>query len=237
MALPKVSTPIYTMTIPSSGVAVKFRPFLIKDEKALLLAQQSENMTTMVNTLKDVIKNCIQDELDLDTLATFDLEYMFTQIRSKSVGEIVDLLIKCDTCTDEKAVAKVQVDLTTLTVDKPDGHAKNIKLFDDVGVVLKYPTIDILKKLESSQQADLTEVFGIMADCIDNIYNTEEVWQAKDQTKEELLDFLNNLNNEQFMKIRNFFETMPKLRKEVEYDCPVCNKHHTKLLEGLDSFF
>jgi len=237
MALPKVSTPIYNLTIPSMGVKVKFRPFLIKDEKALLLAQQSEDMTTMVNTLKDVIKDCILDTIDLETLATFDLEFMFTQIRSKSVGEIVDLLIKCDTCTDEKAVAKVQVDLTTLEVSKPEGHVKNIKLFDDVGVVMKYPTIDVLKKLESSTQADMTEIFDVVIECIDNIYNTEEVWQSKDQTKEELLDFLNNLNNEQFMKIRGFFETMPKLSKEVKYDCPVCNKHHTKLLEGLDSFF
>jgi hypothetical protein len=237
MALPKNSTPIYTLRVPSLGTDVKFRPFLIKDEKALLLAQQSEDMVVMVDTLKSVIKSCVQDEIDLDKLATFDLEYIFTQLRAKSIGELVDLLINCDTCTDEKAVSKVQVDLTTLSVEIPEGHTNKIPLFDDVGVVMKYPSIDLLKRLDMAGDSDINQIFDVVASCIDYIYNTEEVWNSKDQTKEELIEFLNNLNSDQFAKVRQFFETMPKLRKQVEYDCPVCKKHYTKLLEGLDSFF
>lgn len=237
MALPMNSTPIYSLTVPSSGKEVKYRPFLIKEEKALLLAHQSEDTKVMVDSLKNVIKDCIKDNIDVNDLATFDLEYIFTQIRAKSVGELVELYLKCDTCEDEKAVAKVDIDLTALQVDKSADHSTRINLFDDVGVVMKYPTIDVIKKLENIENADLDQVFNIVVECIDSIYTTNELFHAKEQTKAELLEFLNNLSSDQFKKIQSFFETMPKLKKDIKYTCPVCNKEHEKTLEGLNSFF
>lgn len=241
MALPMNSTPVYTLTIPSSGKQVKYRPFLIKEEKALLIAQQSEDPTVMINSLKQVIESCLavkgNDEIDTDQFATFDLEYIFCQLRAKSVGESIDLMLKCDTCEDEKAVAKVVVDLTELQVVKPEDHNKDIKLYDDVGVVLKYPTIEIIEKLEKLSQNNIDQIFDIIVECIDYIYTTDEVFHAKDQSKQELLDFVNNLSSDQFAKVQKFFETMPKMSKQISYSCPVCGKKHDKVLEGLNSFF
>lgn len=237
MALPMNNTPTYTLVLPSTGKEVKYRPFLIKEEKALLLAHQSEDPKVMVESLKGVIKSCLKDNTDVEAFATFDIEYMFTQIRAKSVGEIAELLIKCDTCEDEKAVAKVEVDLTKIEVQKNPEHTTKIGLFDDVGVVLKYPTIDVIKKLENLDNTNLDEAFGVIVECIDYIYDSSQVYHAKEQSREELLQFLNNLSSEQFQKIQKFFETMPKLTKAVDYKCPVCNKEHHKVLEGLNSFF
>lgn len=231
------STPVYTLTVPSSGKQLKFRPFLIKEEKTLLIAQQSEDPIVMVESLKEVIQSCIKDEIDVNELATFDLEYIFTQIRSKSVGEIIELTMLCDTCTDDKAVAKVSIDLTKIQVEKNPEHKSKIHLYQDVGIVMKYPTLDILKKMESINTNDLDEVFNVVVDCIDYIYNEEEVFHAKEQTKQELLDFINNLSSAQFAEVQKFFETMPKLKHDIDYVCPVCSKEHHKVLEGLNSFF
>jgi hypothetical protein len=240
MALPIMSTPTYMMEIPSTGQTVKYRPFLVKEEKALLIAQQSEEMMTMVQTLKGVVKSCVLEEIDIEKLATFDLEYMFVQIRGKSVGETVDLVFSCDEDHGEqntKATSKVTIDLNTLVVEKEEGHTNKIDLFNNVGVVMKYPTIDVLKKLEGIQNDDLDKIFDIVALSIDFIYDGDQIYYAKEQTHAELLQFVNNLNSQQFLKVQNFFVTMPKIKKEIQYDCPVCGKHHVKMLEGLQSFF
>jgi hypothetical protein len=240
MALPMMSTPTYMMEIPSTGQTVKYRPFLVKEEKALLIAQQSEEMMTMVQTLKGVVKSCVLEEIDIEKLATFDLEYMFVQIRGKSVGETVDLVFPCDEDHGEqnaKATSKVTIDLNTLVVEKEEGHTNKIDLFNNVGVVMRYPTIDVLKKLEGIQTDDLDKVFDIVALSIDFIYDGDQIYYSKEQTHAELLQFVNNLNSQQFLKIQNFFVTMPKIKKEIQYDCPVCGKHHVKMLEGLQSFF
>jgi hypothetical protein len=237
MALPKMNAPLYNVTIPSTKKEVKFRPFLVKEEKALLLAQQSEDSKVMINTLKSIIENCIVDEIDPDKLAIFDYEYLFTQIRAKSVGEIVELLFLCDTCDDEKAKTQINLDITKFKVDFPEGHASKIELFDDVGIVMKNPSIDTLDKLEKLTDGDINTIFDVVAECIESIYTTEEVFNVKEQTKEEVIDFLENLTQEQFKKIEQFFLTMPKLQQTIEYDCPVCAKHHVKSMEGLASFF
>jgi hypothetical protein len=240
MALPIMSTPTYTMIVPSSGQPVKYRPFLVKEEKALLIAQQSEDLSTMVETLKGVVKSCVQDNIDVEKLATFDLEYMFTQIRGKSVGETVDLIFACDEDHGEqnaKARSTVTIDLTTLVVDKSPDHTNKIQLFDDVGVIMKYPTVDIIKKLEGINTEDLDKVFDIMALSIDYIYKSDEIFYSKEQTHNDLVQFIGNLTSDQFLKIQKFFETMPKIKKQIEYNCPVCGKHHVKVLEGLQNFF
>jgi hypothetical protein len=240
MALPINSTPVYNLILPSTGKEIKFRPFLIKEEKALLSANQSEDPKVMIESLKQVIKACIKDDIDVESLATFDLEYVFTQIRAKSVGEIIELIFPCDIDhgeDNEKARVKVSIDLTTLIVEKDPNHNNKINLFGDVGVVMKYPTMDVMKRLENLDTNDLDKVFSVVADSIDYIYQGEEIFYGKEQKHEELLQFLNNLTSEQFVKVQQFFATMPRIKKEIEYTCPVCQKQHRKMLEGMQSFF
>jgi hypothetical protein len=240
MALPLNNTPIYNLTLPSTGSNLRYRPFLVKEEKSLLIAQQSEDTKVMVDTLKGIIKSCVKDDLDVDSLATFDLEYIFTQLRARSVGEMVELIMSCDEDHGDKdklAKVKVIVDLTKLQVSKSEGHDKKIPLFGDVGIVMKYPSIDVIKKLESANTSEVDSVFSVMIECIDFIYDSEEVYHAKEQTKKELSDFIENLTSEQFAKVQTFFETMPKLKHDINYNCPVCGKAHTVTLEGMESFF
>lgn len=239
MALPKQTTPVYSTTVPSTKKEVKFRPFLVREEKALLVAQQSEDPQVMLDTLKSMLKSCVQTPIDVDNLALFDIEYLFCQLRAKSVGEVVEMMVMCDVCPEEETKARVKLtfDLTKLEVNFPEGHSNKIGLFDDVGVVMKYPTLDTVKQIEGLDQEKADDVFKMVIAMIDYIYDDEEVHYAKDQTEEELAEFLGNLTQDQFSKIKNFFDTLPKLSKAVEYDCPVCGHHHEKLVEGLNSFF
>ena len=237
MALPKNSTPIYNLTIPSSGKTVKFRPFLVKEEKSLLLAQQSEDATVMVNTLQNVLKDCITDKIDISTLAIFDLEYIFTQIRAKSVGEEVELVFRCGHCDDEKAKVKLSFDLTKIEVTKHPEHTNKIPLFDSVGIVLKYPNVDIIKKLESFGKGTYDDIFSVIIECIDYIFDDQEIYHANETPREELETFLNELNTSQFAKIQQFFETMPKIKQDIDFICPVCNTANHTTLSGLSAFF
>ena len=240
MALPFNTTPTYNVTIPSTQENVKFRPFLVKEEKALLIAQHSEDQVVMIDTLKNIIKSCTLDKLNPDTLATFDIEYLFTQIRAKSVGENVDLLFPCDIDhgeDNEKARVKISFDLTKINVEIPEGHSKKIELFDDVGVIMKYPSINVIKQLENVNMDDVETVFNIISSSIDIIYNGSELFHTKEQNKKDVVEFLENLTSNQFNKIQKFFETMPRLRQSVKYTCPVCSLEHNKVMEGLDSFF
>lgn len=240
MALPVMSTPTYNLVIPSTKKSVKYRPFLVKEEKSILIAQQSEDVVVMVDTLKDVLKSCIIDKIDPSSLSTFDLEYIFTQIRAKSVGEIVELFFPCDVDhgdQNDKAKVKISIDLTKIAVDFPEGHTNKIELFGDVGIIMKYPTIELMTRLENTDADDIDNIFDIVASCVDLIYEGDKIYYAKETKKTELLDFLYNLNSEQFIKVQNFFATLPRIKQEVEYDCPVCGLHHKKVLEGMQSFF
>ena len=239
MALPKQSAPIYNAIVPSSKQEIKFRPFLVKEEKTLLIAQQSNDPQVMLDTLKGIIKNCVRTDLDVEKLALFDVEYLFCQIRAKSVGEMVEMVVMCDKCPEEETKARVKLtfDLTKLEVQFPEGHESKIELFDDVGVIMKYPTLATLKELEKVDQNSSETLFKVIIKMIDCIYDSEQVYMAKDQTEKELVDFLENLTQDQFKKLQNFFVTMPKLSKSVEYDCPVCSHHHEKVVEGLGGFF
>lgn len=240
MALPMMSTPTFTLKVPSTGATVKFRPFLVKEEKALLIAQQSEDVKVMVDTLKDIIKACVLTQIDVDSLATFDLEYIFTQIRSKSVGETVELYFPCDLDhgeDNEKARVKISIDISNISVEKDPNHSNKIMLFQDVGVVMSYPTLESLHEMYKTDESDMDAAFNIVADSIDYIFQGDEIFYGKEQKKSELIMFLENLTTDQFMKIQEFFKTMPRLKKEVQYNCPVCGKHHNKVLEGMQSFF
>lgn len=240
MALPLNATPVYTLTIPSTQKQLKYRPFLVKDEKALLIAQQSEDHTVMLDTVKSVIAACAKSDVDVDKLASFDIEYIFLQMRAMSVGETVDLMFQCDVdhgADNEKARSLARINLLEVKVENFEGHTNKISLFDDVGIVLKYPTINTLKSIEEAKTGGIDQVFDVVVDCIDYIYTSEEVFPAKDQTRQELIEFLNNLTSDQFEKMQQFFYTMPQLRAYVKYTCPVCNKEHNKYMEGLASFF
>jgi hypothetical protein len=240
MALPLNNTPVYSLVVPSLKKTVNYRPFLVKDQKALMLAQQSEDQKVMVDTLKTVIKSCVTDPLDIDNLAMFDLEYIFTQLRAKSVGETVELIMSCDEDHGEQnklAKVKVSVDLSQIQVESKDDHSKKLSLWGDVGVVMKYPSVDIIKKFQNVSESDTESVFNIISQSIEYIYDGGEVYHVKDQTKDEILEFLNNLTTDQFSKIQKFFETMPKLTYDINYSCPVCSKSHHVRLEGMDSFF
>lgn len=237
MALPKNSTPIYNMIIPSTNKSVKFRPFLVKEEKSLLLAQQSDDPIVMVNTLQSIIGSCILDKIDVSSLAIFDLEYIFTQLRAKSVGEEVELIFKCGHCDDEKAKTKITFDLTKIEVFKDPEHTNKIVLFDSVGVVLKYPNIELIKKLDSLSKGNYDDIFSIIIACIDYIFDDQEIYYAKETPKEELETFLNELNSAQFAKMQQFFETMPKIKQDIDFICPVCEAKNHTTLSGLADFF
>ena len=240
MSLPMMATPTYTLTIPSTKKQVKYRPFLVKEEKALLIAQQSEDVSVMIESLKQVIRGCVLDKVDVDKLATFDIEYIFTQIRAKSVGEIVELLFPCDEDhgeDQEKAKLKISIDLTNLQVEFPQDHVNKIPLFAECGVVMRYPSFVTMSKMENLDTNDIDGIFDIIAESIDYIYDGDQLYYAEEQSKDELLQFLNNLTNEQFAKVQKFFSSMPRIKKEIEYNCPVCGKHHKVSLEGMQSFF
>lgn len=236
-ALPKFVQPQYEIEIPSTGKKIFLRPFNVGEEKALLLAQQSENLDNMIATLKQVLTSCTSNKIKVDDLATFDLEYLFCQLRGKSVGEMIEMKVKCDVCKDENAVATFNIDITKVPVKTHPDHKKKIPLFESVGVVMKYPDFGILKKIKDEGGRDVKTAFHLVSSCIDYIYNADEVWLAKDMEGTEVLDFLESLSGTQFKQILQFFETMPSLQLPVKYICPVCKKPYSKVLEGLESFF
>ena len=236
MALPMNSTPVYKINIPSTGKEITFRPFLVKEEKALLLAQQSESTEIMVNTLKEIIKSCVKEPLDVDSLAIFDYEFLFTNIRAKSVGEIVDLIFTCAHCEQENNKVKMSIDLTKIPLVKDPNQSNKIPLFDNVGVIMRYPGLDTLKKAEGNEE-NLDKIMEVVIDCIDAIYNDDEVFYAKEQSREELNDFVMNLTKQQFDKIESFFANVPKYKQEIEFDCPACGQHNFSVVEGPASFF
>lgn len=237
MALPVMKTPTYEMTIPSTKQVVQFRPFLVKEEKALMIAHQSEDPKTMMNTLKGVIDACTFGKVDVSKLAMFDIEYIFVQLRAKSVGEVSELIFSCKQCNDPKAKMKIAIDLTELAVKFDPEHTMDIQLFDNVGVKMKYPGISTVNKLKSASNEDVDSIFSVIIDCIDSIYDADSIYAASEQSKEELTEFINNLTQDQFAKLQKFFETMPKLEKTVEFDCPVCAYHHKQTIQGLEGFF
>jgi len=236
MSLPMMKSPLYSVKIPSTDQKVTFRPFLVREEKALLLAQQSESVEVMTNTLKEIIINCVQEKINVDTLAVFDVEYLFTQIRAKSVGETVDLIFTCAHCEQEKNKVKLPIDLTTIEVVKNPEHTNRIHLFDECGVIMRYPNLETFRKADGKDE-DINAVMELVIDCIESIYNGDEIFYANEQTKQELEEFIMNLTKEQFDKIEEFFVSVPKFKKVIEFDCPACGAHNETSLEGTASFF
>lgn len=237
MALPIINTPTFEITIPSTKKKVKFRQFLVKEEKALLIAQQSGETSSMLHTLKDIIRACSNDKLEVESLSTFDIEYIFCQLRAKSVGEIVELVFNCLACKDPKGTVKIPIDISSIEVNFPKNHTKNIKITDTIGMNMKYPSFELLDKIGEVDKNDIDAMFDVVISSIDSIYDDSEVYPAKDQSKSDLKQFIDNLTQDQFSKVQEFFNTIPSLEKTIEFKCPNCGHEHKEVLKGLNSFF
>tara|TARA_Y100001937_G_scaffold128654_1_gene206520 strand:+ start:4160 stop:4879 length:720 start_codon:yes stop_codon:yes gene_type:complete len=238
MPLPTIATPTYELELPSTGKNVKYRPFLVKEEKLLVLALESENKKDISNSIKAVLKNCIQTKgIRVETLPTFDIEYLFLNIRGKSVGEEVELNVICP--DDGATTVPVKINLDDIKIKKNDKHSKMIKLDDKLMMEMKYPSLDefIKNNFDFTGEISMDQSFDLIASCIDKIYNDEEVWSTADCTKKEVREFLEQMNSIQFKDIEKFFETMPKLTHTITVTNPKTKKENTITLEGLASFF
>ena len=238
MPLPKIATPTYSMVLPSLEKEINYRPFLVKEEKLLVLALETEDTKQITTAIKAVLKSCVLTKgIKVETLPTFDIEYLFLNIRGKSVGESIDVNIICP--DDEKTSVKVVIDLDDIKVNKTEGHSNQIKLDENLMMELKYPSLDefIKNNFDFNDQNAMEQSFKLIASCIDKIYNEEEVWVAADCTKKEITEFLESMNSSQFKKIEEFFTSMPKLSHTIKVTNPNTKVENEVVLEGLASFF
>ena len=238
MPLPKIATPTYELELPSTEETIKFRPFLVKEEKLLVLALESEDTKQITTAIKNVIKNCILTKgVKVETLPTFDIEYLFLNIRGKSVGEVLDVNIICP--DDGETEVEVKIDLDEIKVKKNDDHKRQIKLDDSIMMEMKYPSLEqfVKNNFDLNDKNAMDQSFELIASCVDKVYSEDEVWAAADCTKKEMTEFLEQMNSSQFKEIESFFETMPKLSHTIKVKNPKTKKENEIVLEGLASFF
>ena len=238
MPLPKISTPTYELELPSTGQTIEYRPFLVREEKLLVLSLESEDMKEITKAIKTVIKSCIKTKnIKVESLPTFDIEYLFLNIRGKSVGEQVE--VKITAPDDGETPIDVTINIDDIKVKKNDKHTNKIKIDDNLIMEMKYPSLDqfIKSNFDFSEGNNIDQSFDMIADCVDKIYNQEEVWSTADVTKKEVVEFLEQLNTMQFKEIEHFFDTMPRLSHEVKVKNPKTKVESTVVLEGLASFF
>lgn len=238
MPLPKISTPTYELELPSTGQEIQYRPFLVKEEKLLVLALESENTKEITTAIKNVIKSCIQTKnIKVESLPTFDIEYLFLNIRGKSVGEEIEVNVICP--DDGETYVPVKINIDEIQVQKNEEHTNKIQVDDNIIMQMKYPSLDqfIKNNFDFSGDTNMDQSFDLVASCIDKIFNDEEVWTSGDVTKKELIDFLEQMNSAQFKQIEKFFETMPKLSHSVKVKNPKTEVESEVILEGLSSFF
>ena len=247
MGLPTITVPEYTLKLPSTGEEYKYRPFLVKEEKILLIAMESEDEAQIIDATITIIKNCLVGDLNIDDLPMFDIEYIFLQLRAKAKGELLELKYKCPKCESK---IPLSINIEDIKVTTKEGHSTKVELQDGLGIVMKYPNISIQKQLVDIQK-DATNIEGMfetIIHCVDYIYDAESTYPAKDHTAKELKEFLESLSDTQFQKLSSFFETSPSLKHEVELHCKnktgkgketkkVCNYKEDIVLEGLASFF
>ncbi len=238
MPLPKIAAPTYELVLPSTKATIQYRPFLVKEEKLLVLALESEDTKQITTAIKTVIKNCVLTKgIKVDKLPTFDIEYLFLNIRGKSVGEEVELSIIAP--DDETTSIPITINIDDIQVKESEDHTNKIKIDNTLMMEMKYPSLSefISNNFDINDDANIEKSFSLIATCIDKIYSEEEVWTASDCSKKEMNDFLEQMNSSQFKEIEKFFETMPKLSHEVEVTNPKTKKTSTVVLEGLSSFF
>ena len=240
MPLPKINTPTYELTLPSNGKKIKYRPFLVREEKILIMALETEDQKQITSAIIQILTACIMTRgVKLNELATFDIEYLFLNVRSKSVGETISLNLICP--DDEKTSVEVSIDLDSIKVKKDKSHTNTVKLDDNLSLKLKYPSMEefIETNFEGGENAknNVNNTLQMIVACIDMIYNDEESWSASDSTKKELEEFIEQLNSKQFKDIENFFTTMPKLSHKIKVTNPQTKVESEVVLEGLAAFF
>ena len=237
MALPILETPTYELTLPSADLKVKFRPFLVKEEKILLQALESNENNQIVQALKDIVNACTFGQLNGENMPTFDLEYVFLQIRAKSVGEVAKLKMLCP--DDKETYGEVEIDLSKVEVQVDDDHTNNILIDKEknVGIIMKYPTVDSVDTSKNVQGLKTEQLFDMIATCMHEIYEGEKVHNVKDYSKEDLHKFLEGLDKQSFDKINRFFETMPQLKHEFELENPKTKVKNKIVLKGAQDFF
>ena len=238
MPLPKIAAPTYTLELPSTGEEISYRPFLVKEEKVLVIALESEDTKQITNAIKTVIKNCILTKgIKVEALPTFDIEYLFLNIRGKSVGEEIEVNVYCP--DDGETQVPVTIDLDDINVIKNDEHTNKIKLDENLMMEMRYPSLDefIKNNFDFKSENAMDQSFNLIASCINSIFSDEEVWAAEDCTKKEIKEFLEQMNSAQFKDIEKFFETMPKLSHKIKVTNPKTKVESEVVLEGLASFF
>lgn len=237
MPLPKITTAEYELKLPSNGKTVKYRPFLVREEKILILALESENQKQITTAVRQVIKECVLTKgIKVDQLPSFDIEYLFLNIRGKSVGEQVEVLVTCP--DDGTTKVPTLIDLDEIQIQEDENHSKDIKLDDSLTLRMRYPSMkEFIKNNFAVNDISVDDTFDIVTSCIEQVYNEEESWSAKDCTKKELKEFAEQLSSKQFKEIETFFETMPKLSHTITVSNPNTGKDNTIVLEGLASFF
>ena len=235
MALPKLNDkPKYELVIPSTDNRVRFRPYLVKEEKVLMMALESQDKVSALNAVVDTIIACVDDDIQKKNLTLFDIEYMFIMIRSKSVGEVTDIGIKCQKCD---AVNEIPIKLDDVEIKRDDNENYDIELEENISLKMKYPNfIDVLKS-EESKGSETDKAFDMIGKCIDSVTTEEEHISMNDVSQKEVNDFIESLNTTQFGMIRTFIEKMPKVQKEIEFTCASCKEHNEVTLQGIDDFF
>jgi secreted Zn-dependent insulinase-like peptidase len=240
MPLPTIETPTYELKMPSSGKKIKYRPFLVKEEKILIIALESKNQNEITNAVKDVLKKCILTRgVKVDDLPTFDIEYIFLNIRAKSIGEDIRLTVTCP--DDRETQVPVTIYVDEIKVTKPEGHTNDVVIDDKLTLRMKYPSLN--QFVENNFEVDddpevlVNKTFKVVADCMDTVFTEEDAWEAKDYTSTERVKFVEQLNSKQYKKVENFFATMPKLSHTIEVVNPNTKKKSSIVLEGLADFF
>ena len=241
--LSKIDTPIYETKLISNGKTIRYRPFLVKEQKLFLMAAESDDSKETINTIKQVLKNCVLDDIDIDSLPTFDLEYLFMNLRARSVEEVVNLKYKCNnTIKNDKGEdivcnGSVEFDVNLLEIQptKHKEHESKFMLNDKIGISLKYPTFEMVQKYEQMEENEV--MVNILIDCIDFLYDDEQIYHAKDSSRKELEDFVDSMQQKDLEKIKTFFDTMPELKKEVHFKCPKCGYEEDIVVRGMQNFF
>jgi hypothetical protein len=233
MALPQLNVPKYELKVPSTGKSVRYRPYLVKEEKILMIALESQDENQMIGAIKDLILGCTDGEVNVSKLTMFDLEYVFTKIRTKSVGETTKIKIPCESC---EASVEVEVDLET-GLKVSEGREKKIPLTDDTGLIMKYPSIDDYMDVTKSNDSEIDKIFKLIIRSIETIYSGDEVFDASTHSEKELISFIESLNSAQFLIVKDFFDNMPQASIDVEYKCASCGHDHTMELKGMSNFF
>jgi len=233
MALPQLNAPSYEMEVPSTGEKIKYRPFLVKEQKVLMIAQETGNEKDMAQAMCDIVKNCTDNVIKTpEKLPTFDIEYMFLQLRSKSVGDEVELEVTCP--DDGETKVPVKLKLSEVEIERNDDHSPEVMITDKIGMKFKYPSMVDISKYTGGKTKTVDLTFGVIRDCLECIFDENEVYE--DMSKKEVDEFIESMNTDQFQKVQNFFDTMPKLRKRIKVTNPKTNKEGEVLIEGMQNF-